>query len=202
MAALAVALLSGYIALVYHGDFDAGAELVTAVDFGVWIAIFSVTETLFMLALLVVLLLPIQAPLPLPEEPLVAPSPPQPELYVTCAHCSQGYTVPDPGQRPLNHICPHCGRENVTEPPVVEAEPEPQPPAEPEVQMEDVDAEPETPGIQPSVVRHRVKGKLQKFLVLKCGNCQKQFETPYSEERPLITECTHCGRRGILRAPS
>lgn len=196
LGALAVALVSGYIALVYHGDLDAGAELVIALDFGVWIAIFSVAEAALMVGLLLIFLVPLQVPAPAPEEAAAEAPPPLPELYVTCAQCSQSYTVPDSGERPLTHLCPNCGKENVTEAPVVEAQPEP------EVPMEDVDAEPETPGIQPTIVRHRVKGKLQKFLVLKCGNCQTQFETPYTEERPLITQCTNCGRKGILKAPS
>lgn len=41
-------------------------------------------------------------------------------------------------------------------------------------------------------------GQSERFLILHCGACSQDFQTPYSDQRPLIRNCANCGRLGIL----
>lgn len=181
-------LFSAYIALVYHGDVDEGAGwVVDTFTFEEWIIGFLIALGVILLLILILMAVPVSKPLA------------ENQLQVTCGNCSRVYAVADTGERPLYHTCPHCGYTDQTggnpeanTPPDAEPIPEPSPaPA--------AAAAPEA--WQPQVVEREEGGEMKKFLVLKCGNCYTNFEVPYSTERPLYTQCSNCGRKGVLRTP-
>ena len=182
--AILATAFSGYVALVYHGDVDAGAEWVVEIAFGTWIAIFAIALAACFLALILLFVLP---------ERQAQPGAPQPamstleDVRLTCTNCQQDYIITDTGERPLMHICPHCGFQGV-----LEGEPSPMPAAAPT----DATVAQAGPG---SIVERSVGGETKRFMVLRCGNCRTNFETEYSDARPLVTVCTNCGRRGILK---
>jgi predicted flap endonuclease-1-like 5' DNA nuclease/Zn finger protein HypA/HybF involved in hydrogenase expression len=179
-------LASIYVALVYHGDFDQGAEWIVNLNFGEWIAIFAVALAVLFLILLILFVASNQS---MREAQ-------NPELQVECAQCHKAYVIEDTGQRPLYHVCPHCTYTNVLgegqQAPIAE------PIVAPETTMPATSAQVEE--TEEQVIEREEGGVMRKFLVLRCGACSTQFETPYSAERPLITACGNCGRKGILRA--
>lgn len=173
--AVLVLLCSAYIALVYHGDLDAGAEQVVLMTFGGWIALFVVILAVVFLILLILFLARVETPVA--EQSLVGT-----EVTINCRDCHKDYVITDTGERPLLHACPHCGFTDQyppsIEPATVEAVPEGTP-----VPADFGIAEPGNP----------------EALVVHCTSCGTNFDTAYTEERPLVLTCSNCGRRGILR---
>lgn len=185
-----VLLFSVYVALVYHGDVDEGAEwVVDTFTFNEWIVGFLVVLGILLVLLVVLFLIPASRS----QQPA--------ELQVTCANCSRAYAVADSGERPLYHTCPHCGYTDQTggnpeanTPPDAEPIPEPTP-------APDVVSTSSSEAGQPEVIEREEGGRRKRFLVLKCGSCFTNFEVPYSTGRPLYTTCSNCGRKGVLRTP-
>jgi DNA-directed RNA polymerase subunit RPC12/RpoP len=106
------------------------------------------------------------------------------EVTIHCRDCSREYIITDTGERPLLHACPHCGYTDQYPPstePVVDATPE------------------EVPFTQPTTLAG-MSGP--DALVLHCTSCGTNFETAFTEERPLVLNCANCGKRGILRPNS
>jgi predicted nucleic acid-binding Zn-ribbon protein len=176
--AILIVLASAYVALIYHGDLDAGADaIVNAMSFGGWIAVFALLLAFCFLVLFILFLMRVERPAT--ERPLLGN-----EITITCRDCSKSYVITDTGERPLMHACPHCGFTDEY-PPATEATAEAVPAGEhvPEEFGLGTPAKPEA-------------------LVIHCTSCGTNFETPYTTERPLVTNCANCGRRGILRQPS
>ncbi|HLE47745.1 MAG TPA: hypothetical protein VI818_05555 [Candidatus Thermoplasmatota archaeon] len=187
--AILVLLFSGYIALVYHGDIDAGASWVSDLEFGIWIAGFSVAMAVLFLVVLILFLAP-------PSQTVAAPPASAPsgvtEMRITCPSCQKDYIIDDTGERPLLHTCPHCGTTHTLEAGQEWAQAPaeaPSPAAAP--------AAPAKP--QPPVVERMEGGIAKKYMVMRCGDCKTQFEIPFTTARPVVTTCANCGRRGILR---
>lgn len=173
--AMLVVLLSAYVALVYHGDIDLGAEQVVQITFGGWIAVFAVLLAIIFVILLVLFSLRVETPAT--EQPLVGT-----EVTINCRDCHRDYVITDTGERPLLHACPHCGFTDQY------------PPAD-----EPVTAEPMLQGqTVPADFGLGAAGRPE-ALVVHCTSCGSNFETNYTEERPLVLNCTNCGKRGILR---
>jgi predicted nucleic acid-binding Zn-ribbon protein len=173
--AILVLLFSGYVALVYHGDIDVGAEQVVAITFGAWIAAFAILLAVIFLVLLILFLARVETPAT--EQPLVGN-----EVTINCRDCHKDYVITDTGERPLLHACPHCGftdqyppvDETATVEAVAEGTPVP------------ADFGMGAPGSPEALVIH-------------CTSCGTNFEVGYTEDRPLVLNCSHCGKRGILR---
>lgn len=177
--ALLTLLLSIYVALVYHGDQDLGSGWVTGITFGNWIAGFSVVIALCFVILLILFIVP-------PQTQQEEMPPGENQLQVACTNCQKAYVINDPGTRPLFHQCPHCSYTNQLE--------DSPPPAPIEAEADLTQAS----MAQPQVIERFEDGVTKKFLVLNCGNCKTNFEIPFTEDRPVISTCANCGRRGIL----
>ncbi|MBI2077590.1 MAG: hypothetical protein HYT80_04350 [Euryarchaeota archaeon] len=175
--AILVVLFSAYVALVYHGDIDEGASWVVDLDFDVWISIFAVTLAVIFAVLLIMFLVPASTG----GGPAPAPPTGTSVVRIDCTNCHQLYEIDDTGERPLFHTCPHCGF-------VAEMGGEPTAASAPA---------PSAP-VPSATATTDEKGPM----VIRCGNCQTNFEVPFTTERPLVTVCTNCGRRGILNAPA
>lgn len=173
--AIFLVLLSAYVALVYHGDISVGAEQVVKLTFGGWIALFAVLLALLFLILVILFLVRVETPAA--EQPLVGT-----EVTINCRDCHRDYVITDTGERPLLHACPHCGFTDQY------------PPVEETVTAEQV---PQGQTV-PSDFGMGAPGRPE-ALVVHCTSCGTNFETNYTEERPLVLSCTNCGKRGILR---
>jgi DNA-directed RNA polymerase subunit RPC12/RpoP/uncharacterized membrane protein len=171
VAALTLAF-SGYVALVYYGTLDLGADWIVELEFGQWIAFFVLVLSV-LLALLIILLV-------IRPRDDVAPTAASDGQFVdiTCAHCGKEYKVEDDGTRPLYHACPHCGNEASIEPE--------------EGTMTALSEEDLVPGM----VRETSEGK--KELILRCSNCRHVFPVDYTEDRPLYSTCPNCSKKGVL----
>lgn len=97
-----VMLFAVYVGIVYHGDLDAGAEWIAALDFYQWVLIFSIT---FGVALLFLLFLLIWG---VPSTRAAGAV-----VSVECKNCATTFDVADSGDRPLYYACPACGAEDV-----------------------------------------------------------------------------------------
>lgn len=95
-------------------------------------------------------------------------------LPIECTNCATRFDVQDTGVRPLDYTCPQCGTAGSWT-----AEPVPM------------------PGAGPAGV-----GASEEALLVKCTNCGKPFELPFSDKRPIFGSCPNCGKRGILPAAS
>lgn len=173
LGVLVILLFSVYVALVYADRLP--GDWIIIMDFGAWVATFAILLLLLLIALVVLLFMADHG----------EPEPGKADVQVVCAACQKSYVIEDTGQRPLYHVCPHCAHTNTLGGPDVAAAPITAPVEE----------------TQEQIIEREEGGVVRKFLVLRCGACQTQFETPYTAERPLVTSCGNCGRQGILRAP-